>query len=51
MDPKVTKVPEKYEVTLHMTGQGQDKIVCGEEPAMKAGNRPKKGEGDWGGDA
>jgi hypothetical protein len=44
MDPKVTKVPEKYEVTLHMTGQGKDKIVSGEEPAMKAGNRPKKGK-------
>jgi len=44
VDSKVTKVPEKYEVTLHMTGQGKDKIVSGEEPATKAGNRPKNGK-------
>jgi hypothetical protein len=44
VDPKVTKVPEKYEVTLHMAGPGQDKIVSGEEPGMQAGNRPKKGK-------
>lgn len=36
-DSKVTKVPEKFEITLH-------NIVSGEEPARKAGNQPQKGK-------
>ncbi|MGD0218153.1 MAG: hypothetical protein ABSC45_11700 [Desulfobaccales bacterium] len=43
-EAKVTKVPEKYEITLNMTGPGKKKIVSGEEPAMQAGNRPQKGK-------
>lgn len=37
VESKVTKVPEKFEITLH-------NIVSGEGPARKAGNQPQKGK-------
>jgi hypothetical protein len=44
VEPKVTKIPTKYDVTLYKTWQGKkEKIEPGEESAMKDGKKPKEG--------
>lgn len=37
-------IPTKYDVTLHKTWQGKEKVKPGEEPAVKEGKKPNNGK-------